>query len=189
MSCVDITGDGGVVKEVLHAGDGPLIKKGFSVKFYFIGKLQQDNTIFADRYKTGDPLVITAGEEQTIDGLDKALLTMREGEKANITVSAKYGYGSVDNPHGFHGSGVLVPANSSLVFENFTVIDVMDPSSNKSASNTELLTRASKYKEEGNTSFKQRDFLRAITKYRKVSHHSPCQSTEKQEQNQLLGER
>jgi len=42
---------------------------------------------------------------------------MRYGEKVQLEVGPKYGFGSFDNMHGFHGSGVRIPPNSKLFFE------------------------------------------------------------------------
>ena len=51
--------------------------------------------------------------EQVIDGLDKAVLTMKKGEVALLTIVSEYGFGSSESQQEF----VVVPSNSTLYYE------------------------------------------------------------------------
>lgn len=67
--------------------------------------------------------------EQTIPGLDIALSTMKEGEKATIYCKPNYAFGSHGNPmvtflpffyltcKGFHSLGIPIPGDCTLKFE------------------------------------------------------------------------
>jgi hypothetical protein len=55
--------------------------------------------------------------EQTIEGLDLALMQMKEGEVAKVIIGPKYGFGEHGNQHGFHGSGKPIPGNATLEFQ------------------------------------------------------------------------
>ncbi len=57
-----------------------------------------------------DPLNFTVGVGQVIRGWDEGLLTMSKGEKAVLTISPEYGYGS-------RGAGGVIPPNATLAFE------------------------------------------------------------------------
>jgi len=172
--------DGGVLKQVIRAGEGPKVTNGSSVTLHFIGTFD-NGSVFDDTYKKGSPLVVKAGNEQTIPGLDVALLTMNEGEKALIKVTAKYGYGAHDNPHGFHGCGTLIPGNSTLTFD----LELMDVDDTKG---TDPLVVATNLKTQGNASYKNENFFRAVVKYNKALSTLPSIENPTKEQEKEIGE-
>ena len=51
--------------------------------------------------------------EQVIDGLDKAVKTMKKGELAVITIQPEYAFGSSESQQEL----AVVPANSTLYYE------------------------------------------------------------------------
>jgi hypothetical protein len=51
------------------------------------------------------------------EGLDQAVMRMKAGEKAIITVPPQYGYGDAGRPAPADGSGVAVPPGATLVYE------------------------------------------------------------------------
>ncbi|MFO0595789.1 MAG: FKBP-type peptidyl-prolyl cis-trans isomerase [Myxococcaceae bacterium] len=99
----------GVVVQVLREGfdDGDVAKKGAKISIHFVGTLL-DGGVFDDSHPRGT-FDFWVGERMVVDGLDEALLGMKEGELRKITVPAALGYGSDPKPK--------IPANSTLVFE------------------------------------------------------------------------
>lgn len=51
--------------------------------------------------------------EQVIDGLDKALLKMKKGEVALVTIDPEYAFGSTESKQEL----AVVPPNSTLYYE------------------------------------------------------------------------
>jgi len=118
----------------------------------------------ANNFITKQPLHLTAGAEQSIEGVDACLLTMKYGEKCRLNVSYEYGFGKYDNPHGFHASGILIPARSTLYFE----LHLLDPNMAKAKNSKQWLETADQKKNEGNTAFSKKDWDSAITHYNKA---------------------
>jgi len=57
----------------------------------------------------GEPLKVRIGEGQVIEGWDRGIMSMLLGEKADLVIKPKYGYGAV-------GSPPKIPGNATLVF-------------------------------------------------------------------------
>lgn len=108
---VDVTGDGGVLKEVLVEGTGDdLPQKNDDVCVHYVGTLQSDGSQFDSSRDRGTPFTFKLGQGKVIKGWDEGVATMKRGEKALLTIRADYGYG-VD------GSGDKIPGNATLLFE------------------------------------------------------------------------
>ncbi|ORY09528.1 hypothetical protein BCR34DRAFT_370263 [Clohesyomyces aquaticus] len=112
----------GVEKQVLRAGNGvDFPKKHDEVSMEYTGWLYDDNAAdkkgnqFDSSVGRGD-LITPIGVGRVIRGWDEGILgsttsePMSLGEKATLTISADYGYGS----RGFPGH---IPANARLVFD------------------------------------------------------------------------
>lgn len=69
------------------------------------------------------PLPGSHSTEQSIPGVDMALLTMKFGDKIRLVVTYEHAFGKFDNPHGFHGSNQLIPARSTLYFTELHLIN------------------------------------------------------------------
>ncbi|KAF9892224.1 hypothetical protein FE257_002000 [Aspergillus nanangensis] len=108
----------GVEKKTLSPGNGvDFPKKGDKVSMHYTGCLFDDSkpncmgTKFDSSHNPGrGPFDVTIGIGQVIQGWDEGVPQMSLGEKAVLTISSDFGYGS----RGFPG---LIPANSTLVFE------------------------------------------------------------------------
>lgn len=98
----------GVTVQVLRAGEGKLSKKGDKIQVHFIGMLQ-DGGVFDNSRERNRPFSFWVGEAQVVEGLDQALLGVREGEVRRVSMPAALGYGRSEKPN--------IPANSPLVFE------------------------------------------------------------------------
>lgn len=102
------TMENGVEVRVLRPGDGDVAKKGDKITIHFVGTLV-DGGVFDSSRARGEPMKFWVGEGQVVEGLDQALLGVKEGELRTVTVPAKVGYGMEAKPK--------IPANSTLVFE------------------------------------------------------------------------
>lgn len=102
------TMENGVEVRVLRPGDGDVAKKGDKITIHFVGTLV-DGGVFDSSRARGEPMKFWVGEGQVVEGLDQALLGVKEGELRTVTVPAKLGYGMEAKPK--------IPANSTLVFE------------------------------------------------------------------------
>jgi hypothetical protein len=69
----------------------------------------------------GRPMVITVGNEQTIRGLDEALLGLYVGDHRVIRISSAAAFGHYGNTHGFHGMGKPIPPAADLYCDVFIV--------------------------------------------------------------------
>lgn len=102
--------------------------------------------------------------EQVIDGLDRAVLTMKKGEVAHLTIAPEYAFGSSESQQEL----AVVPANSTVYYE----VDLVSFEKEKESwdmSTQEKIEAAGKKKEEGNVLFKAGKYARASKRYEKVS--------------------
>merc|ERR1712136_575725 len=74
------------------------------------GTLQSDGSEFDSSRSRGKPLTFTLGQGQVIQGWDKGVATMKQGEVAKFTLSPEFAYGE-------EGSPPKIPANATLIFE------------------------------------------------------------------------
>ena len=107
----DLTGDGGVCKQVLRAapdgaGHPP---HGARVWIHYVGKLE-NGTVFDSSRGRGQPLEFKLGVGELISAYDVGVKRMRQGEIALITCRSDYGYG-------WEGSPPKIPKDASLSFE------------------------------------------------------------------------
>jgi len=107
---VDITGDGGVFKEILVEGKGSdTPPSGADVRVHYTGTLLDGSKFDSSRDKD-EPFKFKLGTGQVVKGWDRAVATMKKGEKARVTLRADYAYGEA-------GSPPKIPPNATLVFE------------------------------------------------------------------------
>mmetsp|Transcript_4459 Transcript_4459/g.13527 ORF Transcript_4459/g.13527 Transcript_4459/m.13527 type:complete len:531 (+) Transcript_4459:128-1720(+) len=107
---VDLTGDGGVIKEVLVAGQGAeRPEKGDEIQMHYTGQLE-DGSVFDSSLKRGQPFKFKLGKGSVIAGWDIVAQTMAKGEKAMVTLAPQYAYGETGTPP-------RIPPNATLKFE------------------------------------------------------------------------
>jgi FKBP-type peptidyl-prolyl cis-trans isomerase len=97
----------GLQYKVITAGEGKSPQKSDKVTVNYRGTLI-DGTEFDSSYSRGQPASFGVG--QVIPGWTEALQLMKEGDKWEIVIPAKLGYGE-------RGAGAKIPPNSTLVFE------------------------------------------------------------------------
>jgi FKBP-type peptidyl-prolyl cis-trans isomerase len=93
---------------VLKEGSGPGAANGQTIQVHYTGKLT-DGKVF-DSSIGKNPLSVTLGAGQVIQGWDIGILGMKVGEKRELTIPPLLGYGA----QGFPG---VIPPNATLIFE------------------------------------------------------------------------
>ncbi|XP_024963219.1 peptidyl-prolyl cis-trans isomerase FKBP62-like isoform X1 [Cynara cardunculus var. scolymus] len=161
---VDVTNDLKVVKKILKEGEGALTaNEGASVIIRYRAMLE-NGTVFEKKGYDGETsLSFITDEEQVIAGLDRAVATMKKGEKATLTIGHEYGYGSKEVMCDL----AVIPPFSTLVYE-VEVIDFEKEKAPWEMANHERIEEAGKKKEEGNVLFKNGKYQRAAKKYDKA---------------------
>jgi FKBP-type peptidyl-prolyl cis-trans isomerase len=101
--------NGHLKMEFLQTGAGPALEAGQIASVHYTGWLE-NGTKFDSSVDRNEPFEVAAGVGQVISGWDIALLRMRVGDKARLTIPAHLGYGE-------HGVQTIIPPNSTLIFE------------------------------------------------------------------------
>lgn len=174
----DVTSDKKVLKKILKEGEGyERPNDGAVVQVKLIGKLQ-DGTVFVKKgHDEEPPFEFKVDEEQVIDGLDKAVKTMKKGEIAQITVHPDYAFGSSESQQEL----ATVPANSPLIYE-VEMVSFTKEKESWEMSTPEKIEAAAKRKEEGNAVFKAGKYERASKRYEKAVKFVEYDSTFNEEE-------
>jgi len=180
----EIGDDKKILKKVLKEGEGyERPNEGAVVKVKITGKLQ-DGTVFTKKGHDEEPFEFKTDEEEVIDGLDRAVLNMKKGEVALVTIPPEYAFGSPESKQGI----AVVPPNSTVIYEVELVSFVKDKES-WDLNNEEKIEAAGKKKEEGNALFKLGKFARASKRYEKaakyIEYDSSFSEEEKKQSKQL----
>ncbi|XP_066330871.1 70 kDa peptidyl-prolyl isomerase-like [Miscanthus floridulus] len=180
----EIGDDKKILKKVLKEGEGyERPNEGAIVEVKITGKLQ-DGTVFTKKGHDEEPFKFKTDEEEVIDGLDRAVLNMKKGEVALVTIPPEYAFGSTESKQDL----AVVPPNSTVVYEVELVSFVKDKES-WDLNNEEKIEAASKKKEEGNALFKLGKYARASKRYEKAAKHIEYESSfsedEKKQSKQL----
>ncbi|XVF81251.1 hypothetical protein PTKIN_Ptkin15bG0140800 [Pterospermum kingtungense] len=161
----EVTDDKKVIKKILKEGEGyERPNEGALVKVKLVGKLQ-DGTVFLKKgHNEGEELFeFKADDEQVIEGLDRAVITMKKGEVALLTISPEYAFGSSESPQEL----AVVPPNSTVYYEVELESFVKERES-WDMNTQEKIEAAGKRKEEGNVLFKAGKYVRASKRYEKA---------------------
>ncbi|CAG7872428.1 unnamed protein product [Brassica rapa] len=159
---VEVTDDKKVIKKILKEGEGyERPNEGAVVKLKLIGKLQ-DGTVF---FKKGhgedeEPFEFKTDEEQVIEGLEKAVMGMKKGEVALITISPEYAFGSSESKQEL----AVIPPDSTVCYE-VELVSFIKEKESWDMNTQEKIEAAGKKKEEGNTLFKAGKYARASKRY------------------------
>ncbi|KAF9621621.1 hypothetical protein IFM89_024945 [Coptis chinensis] len=95
---IEVTNDNKVIKKIVKEGEGyERPNEGTVAKVKLIGKLQ-DGTVFLKKGHDDDELFeFKTDEEQVVNGLDRAVMTMKKGEVAELTIAPEYGFSSSES--------------------------------------------------------------------------------------------
>ncbi|CAO2184376.1 unnamed protein product [Urochloa humidicola] len=180
----EIGDDKKILKKVLKEGEGyDRPNEGAVVKVKFTGKLQ-DGTVFTKKGHDEEPFEFKTDEEEVIAGLDRAVLNMKKGEVALVTIPPEHAFGSTESKQDL----AVVPPNSTVIYEVEVVSFVKDKES-WDLNNEEKIEAAGKKKEEGNALFKLGKYARASKRYEKaakyIEYDSSFSEDEKKQSKQL----
>lgn len=163
---VDITDDKKVLKKILKEGEGyERPNEGALLKVKYTGKLE-NGTVCERKGSDEEPFEFIASEEQVIDGLDRAVMTMKKGEIAMVTILPQYGYKDTKIQRDL----ATVSPNSTLIYE-IELISFVKEKESWEMDTAELIEVAGKKKEDGNALFKAGKYLRASKKYDKATKY------------------
>lgn len=161
----EITDDKKVIKKILKEGDGyERPNDGAVVKVKLIGKLQ-DGTVFMKKGHGEEEQLFEfrTDEEQVIDGLDRAVMTMKKNEVALLTIGPEYAFGSTESQQEL----AVVPPNSTVYYE-VELVSFEKEKESWDMNTEEKIEAAGKKKEQGNTLFKAGKYARASKRYEKA---------------------
>nr|AGK45316.1 12 kDa FK506-binding protein B [Antheraea pernyi] len=100
----------GVDVETISPGDGTTYPKpGQIVVVHYTGTLQNGKKFDSSRDR-GQPFKFTLGKGDVIKGWDQGLAKMSVGERARLTCSPDFAYGSRGHPG-------VIPPNATLIFD------------------------------------------------------------------------
>ncbi|MGH0155633.1 UNVERIFIED_CONTAM: hypothetical protein FKN15_059520 [Acipenser sinensis] len=114
----DVLGDGGVLKEVIREGEGPLVPENASVAVHYSGYLEYADRPFDTNCYMKFPRLMKLGKDVTLWGLEVGLLTMKKGEFSRFLFLPRYAYGRLGCPP-------LTPPSATVLFE-VQLIDFLD---------------------------------------------------------------
>ncbi|CAJ1921462.1 unnamed protein product [Sphenostylis stenocarpa] len=154
-----------VIKKIIKEGEGyERPNEGASVKVKLIGKLQDGTTFLRKGHDEEEKLFeFKTDEEQVVDGLDRAVLTMKKGEVALLTIAPEYAFGPSESQQEL----AVIPPNSIVYFE-VELVSFEKEKESWDLNNEEKLEAAAKKKEEGNVLFKAGKYARASKRYEKA---------------------
>ncbi|XP_062195803.1 70 kDa peptidyl-prolyl isomerase [Phragmites australis] len=181
----EIGDDKKILKKVLKEGEGyERPNEGAVVKVKITGKLQDGTVFLKEGHDEEKPFEFKTDEEEVIDGLDRAVLNMKKGEVALVTIPPEYAFG----PSASKQDLAVVPPNSTVIYEIELVSFVKDKES-WDLNNEEKIEAAGKKKEEGNALFKLGKYARASKRYEKaakyIEYDSSFSEDEKKQSKQL----
>ena len=141
-------------KAVLTHGEGREVKGGDRVIVHIVSHLTNvKGHVYESSRARGVPLIIIAERGSLVPGLEKALLTMKQGDVANVIVKPSGGYG---NRGYVDANGVrTVPGDCTLAFE----VEVVSVEEELELWNMDFTTKmryAAEYRERGNTLFRNK---------------------------------
>ncbi len=104
-----VTTASGLRYEDLVAGTGAEAQAGKTVSVHYTGWLT-DGTKFDSSLDRGQPFEFQLGAGQVIAGWDEGVAGMKVGGKRKLVIPSDLGYGA-------SGTGGVIPANATLIFE------------------------------------------------------------------------
>uniref|UniRef100_A0A6N2ML40 peptidylprolyl isomerase n=1 Tax=Salix viminalis TaxID=40686 RepID=A0A6N2ML40_SALVM len=181
----DVMKDKKVMKKTLKEGEGyERPDDGTVVQVKLIGKLE-DGTIFVKKgHEEEPPFEFKIDEEQVIDGLDRAVKTMKKGEVALVTIQPEYAFGRSESQQDL----ATVPVNATVYYE-VEMISFTKEKESWDMNTQEKIEAAGKKKEEGNAWFKAGKYERASRRYEKAAKFIEYDSSftdEEKQQSKVL---
>ncbi|CAD6244552.1 unnamed protein product [Miscanthus lutarioriparius] len=178
----ELGNDKKILKKILKEGEGYERPNDCAiVRVKLIGKLE-DGTLFVKKGHDGEePFEFKTDEDQVIEGLDKAVLSMKKGEVALVTIPPHHAFGTNETNQDL----ATVPPNSSVYYEMELVSFDKEKDSWDLKNIAEKIEAAAKRKEEGNVWFKVGKYARASKRYEKALSFIEFDSSFSEEEKQL----
>ncbi|XP_039202142.1 inactive peptidyl-prolyl cis-trans isomerase FKBP6 isoform X1 [Crotalus tigris] len=167
----DITGDRGVLKEIIRDGSGETVPPDSSVLVKFSGYLEHTDRPFDTNWFKKNTKLMKLGEDITLRGMEVGLLTMRKGELARFLFQPNYAFGTLGCPP-------LIPPNATVLFE-VELLDFLDsaesdrffdlpPEQQDRFPLEKIIKVAETEREFGNYLFRQTRFMDAKERYKRA---------------------
>ncbi|XP_053313087.1 inactive peptidyl-prolyl cis-trans isomerase FKBP6 [Spea bombifrons] len=167
----DISGDRGVLKEVIRSGSGETVPCDATVIVRYSGYLEHADKPFDTNCYRRNPRLMKLGADITLLGMEVGLLTMQRGELSRFLFSPKYAFGTLGCPP-------LIPPSATLLFE-IELLDFLDTAESDSFCNLTLeqqstfpldtvLKIANTEREFGNYLFKRNRYEDAKDRYKRA---------------------
>ncbi|KAG8447229.1 hypothetical protein GDO86_014624 [Hymenochirus boettgeri] len=100
----------GVRVETITEGDGRTFpKKGQTVVVHYVGMLEDGKTFDSSRDRN-KPFKFKIGRQEVIRGWEEGVAQMSVGQRARLTCSPDFAYGSKGHPG-------IIPPNATLIFD------------------------------------------------------------------------
>ncbi|KAJ4731898.1 Peptidylprolyl isomerase [Rhynchospora pubera] len=178
----EIGDDKKILKKILKEGEGyERPNDGAVVKVKLVGKLE-DGTVFVKKGHDGDePLEFKTDEEQVIEGLDRAVVTMKKGEVALLTIPPEHAFDSRESKQDL----AVVPPNS-IVYYEVELVSFEKEKESWDMKTEEKIEAAGKKKEEGNALFKAGNIARASKRYEKAANYIEYDSSFSEEEKKQV---
>jgi len=157
ISEVDLSGDGGVIKQLITEGTGPTPKTGSNVSVHYVGTLQADGSKFDSSRDRDDLFEFNLGRGNVIKAWDLGVATMKKGEKCVLICREDYAYGK-------SGSPPKIPGGATLLFE----VELFDWEEPEPDTKEEKIVAGNIKKEEGNKLFVSGNYNDAAKAYSKA---------------------
>jgi len=159
QDAMDLSGDGGLCKQLLRAGDeeGGSPESGSLVQVHYVGTLMDGTQFDSSRDRAGN-FSFTIGRGQVIKGWDVGVASMKRGEKALLYCRSDYAYGA-------RGSPPKIPPETTLQFEVELLSWGLPKKDRWEVAEKEKLSEASRLKAEGTEAFKAGKWAQAQPLY------------------------
>ncbi|KAL5711713.1 peptidylprolyl isomerase [Ranunculus cassubicifolius] len=166
----EVTNDKKVIKKILKEGEGyERPNDGTVVKVKLIGKLQ-DGTVFCNLgHGENGPMEFKTDDDQVIEGLDSAVMTMKKGEVALVTIAPEYAYGSLVTMAPMVESVDPARIKDETVYFEVELESFIKEKESWDMNTPEKIEAAGLKKEDGNALFKAGKYAKASKKYEKAA--------------------
>jgi FK506-binding protein 8 len=153
---MDVLGNRQLLKKVVKTGEGITSRpdRGYEVTVAYKMKLESGEVV---EEITG--LTFTVGDADVVQGLDLAMPLTELHEVAELSVDARFGYGTL-------GRKPDIPPGARLLIE-LHLLDVQSPLEPENMDMAERLQRGNRKREKGNWWYTREDIAQAIQCYRK----------------------
>ncbi|XP_043910049.1 inactive peptidyl-prolyl cis-trans isomerase FKBP6 isoform X2 [Protopterus annectens] len=167
----DVSGDNGVLKEVVRSGTGSTVPADASVAVNYSAYLEYSDKPFGTNCSRNPRRLMKIGEDITLLGLEIALMSMKKREVARFLFRPDYAYGSMGCPP-------LIPPNATILFE-VELLDFLDTAESDEFFKLSLVEReafpldkiikaAGTEREFGNHLFRQKQYYDAKDRYKRA---------------------